>query len=52
MGMFNRDVVYQVNITGKIGQYLDILVENQGRISFGGNIRHNQKVYNFGFYWM
>ena len=52
MGMFNRDLVYQVNITGKVGQYLDILVENQGRIGFGTNMLHNKKVCNFGFYWM
>ena len=33
-----------VNITGRKGQKLDILVENMGRINYGAEINENQKV--------
>lgn len=34
-----------VNITGSIGQAVDILVENQGRIGYGKDINFNNKVF-------
>ncbi|XP_043920850.1 beta-galactosidase [Protopterus annectens] len=34
-GVLERDKVLSINITGKTGATLDILVENQGRINFG-----------------
>ncbi|XP_046336782.1 beta-galactosidase-like [Haliotis rufescens] len=43
MGILNRDLVWQVNITGEAGQYLDILVENQARIGFSTLMNYNQK---------
>ncbi|XP_046585318.1 beta-galactosidase-like [Haliotis rubra] len=43
MGIFNRDLTWQVNITGAAGQYLDILVENQGRIGFSTLMNYNLK---------
>ncbi|KAK6165619.1 hypothetical protein SNE40_022514 [Patella caerulea] len=42
-GIFIRDDVIQVNITGKQGQMLDILVENTGRIGFATLMNYNVK---------
>ncbi|ESO84522.1 hypothetical protein LOTGIDRAFT_236200 [Lottia gigantea] len=42
-GIFIRDDTTQVNITGKQGQYLDILVENTGRIGFATLMNYNTK---------
>ncbi|XP_041840027.1 beta-galactosidase [Melanotaenia boesemani] len=38
VGIFERDEVLTVNVTGKAGSQLDILVENMGRINYGRNI--------------
>ncbi|XP_059174646.1 beta-galactosidase-like [Physella acuta] len=42
-GLMDREKT-TVNITGKIGQAVDILVENQGRINYGKDINFNNKV--------
>lgn len=44
MGILERERETTVTITGMKGQYLDILVENQGRINFGSGILNNSKV--------
>uniref|UniRef100_A0A0B7ART6 Beta-galactosidase n=1 Tax=Arion vulgaris TaxID=1028688 RepID=A0A0B7ART6_9EUPU len=41
-GKLDRDTT-TVNITGALGVYVDILVENQGRIGFGSSINLNAK---------
>ena len=33
-----------ISLSGRKGQTLDILVENMGRINYGGEINENQKV--------
>lgn len=43
MGVFKMQETYVVNITGKAGQYLNILIENQGHITFGNTINKNFK---------
>ncbi|KAL3880342.1 hypothetical protein ACJMK2_032589 [Sinanodonta woodiana] len=42
-GIIERDKNTSVNITGVIGDYLDVLVENQARINYGNNINDNRK---------
>ncbi|XP_066506652.1 beta-galactosidase isoform X2 [Hoplias malabaricus] len=37
-GILERDKIITINITGKAGSRLDILVENMGRVNFGKNI--------------
>ncbi|XP_072366055.1 beta-galactosidase [Scyliorhinus torazame] len=41
-GILERNKVNTINITGQVGSTLDILVENMGRINFGGGI-HDPK---------
>ncbi|KAL5007876.1 hypothetical protein ScPMuIL_016682 [Solemya velum] len=43
LGVLERGGETDVNITGTKGQYLDILVENQGRIGFGSGMLNNSK---------
>ncbi|XP_025094507.1 beta-galactosidase-like [Pomacea canaliculata] len=43
MGILNRNIVTKVNVTGSPLQYLDILVENQGRIGYSSSINNNTK---------
>ncbi|KAM3864817.1 beta-galactosidase [Diretmus argenteus] len=38
VGILERDKVLTVNVTGKAGSQVDILVENMGRINYGKNI--------------
>lgn len=35
MGILERDKALTVNVTGKAGSQVDILVENMGRINYG-----------------
>ncbi|XP_023662067.1 beta-galactosidase [Paramormyrops kingsleyae] len=37
-GILERDKCQTINVTGKTGSQLDILVENMGRVNFGKNI--------------
>lgn len=43
MGVFKREKTFTMNITAKSGQYLNILVENQGHVTFGNTINDNRK---------
>ncbi|KAI4880206.1 hypothetical protein NFI96_020531 [Prochilodus magdalenae] len=38
VGILQRDKAISINVTGKAGSQLDILVENLGRVNFGRNI--------------
>lgn len=44
-GMLYRTDVTHVNVTGSVGQYLDILVENQGRVGFNTAMNFMRKVH-------
>ncbi|XP_062861639.1 beta-galactosidase-1-like protein [Trichomycterus rosablanca] len=37
-GVMERDVTLVINVTGREGDRLDVLVENMGRVNFGSNI--------------
>ncbi|KAM9305711.1 beta-galactosidase-1-like protein [Gastrophryne carolinensis] len=37
-GVLERDSVQDVNVTGAAGEWLDVLVENMGRINFGSEL--------------
>ncbi|KAI4905122.1 hypothetical protein NFI96_021417 [Prochilodus magdalenae] len=37
-GVMERDVVLVMNVTGRAGDQLDVLVENMGRVNFGNKI--------------
>uniref|UniRef100_A0A1A7WEN0 Beta-galactosidase n=1 Tax=Iconisemion striatum TaxID=60296 RepID=A0A1A7WEN0_9TELE len=39
VGILERNKVLSVNVTGKAGSQVDILVENMGRINFGNSIK-------------
>ncbi|XP_039611905.1 beta-galactosidase-1-like protein [Polypterus senegalus] len=41
-GVMERDTTLVLNVTGQEGDYLDILVENMGRINFGSNINERK----------
>ncbi|XP_048419814.1 beta-galactosidase isoform X2 [Stegostoma tigrinum] len=55
-GIMERNKVNTINITGQTGSRLDILLENMGRINYGGGI-HDFKGqvwingFNLGRYW-
>ncbi|XP_073503433.1 beta-galactosidase-1-like protein [Phyllobates terribilis] len=38
-GVLERDSLQNVNVTGKEGQWLDVLVENMGRINYGSDLK-------------
>ncbi|XP_063789903.1 beta-galactosidase-1-like protein isoform X2 [Pseudophryne corroboree] len=38
-GVLERDGIKEVNVTGKAGEWLDVLVENMGRINYGSDLR-------------
>ncbi|XP_056391358.1 beta-galactosidase-1-like protein [Hyla sarda] len=38
-GVLERDSLKNVNVTGKEGQWLDVLVENMGRINYGSDLK-------------
>ncbi|CAN9510342.1 unnamed protein product [Ophioblennius macclurei] len=38
MGILERDTAIIINVTGKVGSRVDMLVENMGRINYGKNI--------------
>ncbi|XP_075685279.1 beta-galactosidase-1-like protein [Rhinoderma darwinii] len=38
-GVLERDNLKEVNVTGKEGQWLDVLVENMGRINYGSDLK-------------
>lgn len=44
MGILERNKVITINVTGKAGSQVDLLVENMGRINYGKNI-NDFKVY-------
>lgn len=44
MGMLYRDEIIQVKVMGLAGQYLDIFVENQGRVGYGVAMNFMSKV--------
>lgn len=44
MGVLEWQWTYVMNITGKSGDFLNILVENQAHITFGSTINDNLKV--------
>ena len=45
MGIMDRQhTTTAVNITGKKGDTVDILVENMGRVNYGGDMVHQLKV--------
>ncbi|XP_025094509.1 beta-galactosidase-like isoform X2 [Pomacea canaliculata] len=48
MGMLYRDEIIQVKVMGLAGQYLDIFVENQGRVGYGVAMNFMSKgiIYN------
>ncbi|XP_068102079.1 beta-galactosidase-1-like protein isoform X2 [Hyperolius riggenbachi] len=37
-GVLERDGIPEVNVTGSTGEWLDVLVENMGRINFGSDL--------------
>lgn len=37
-GLLERDTTLAVNVTGRPGEQLDIVVENMGRVNFGSKI--------------
>lgn len=37
-GVMERDIALVVNVTGREGDQLDLLVENMGRVNFGHKI--------------
>lgn len=43
IGTIDRNSNTQLNVSGDVGQTLEILVENQGRICYGSQIRQNRK---------
>lgn len=43
-GLLNRNGATAFNMFALKGQTLDIIVENQGRINYGGQINDNKKV--------
>ncbi len=48
VGILERNKVITVNVTGKAGSQLDILVENMGRINYGRDI-NDFKVFFSGY---
>lgn len=48
VGVLERDIALTVNVTGKNGSQLDLLVENMGRINYGRHI-NDFKVLLGGF---
>ena len=38
VGILERDKALTVNVTGKAGSQVDVLVENMGRIDYGNDI--------------
>ncbi|XP_075037097.1 beta-galactosidase-1-like protein [Mixophyes fleayi] len=38
-GVLERDVAKAVKVTGKAGDWVDVLVENMGRINYGGDLK-------------
>lgn len=48
VGVLERDIALTVNVTGKNGSQLDLLVENMGRINYGRHI-NDFKVLPGGF---
>lgn len=48
VGVLERDIALTVNVTGKNGSQLDLLVENMGRINYGSHI-NDFKVLPGGF---
>lgn len=49
VGVLERDIALTVNVTGRNGSQLDLLVENMGRINYGRHI-NDFKVVTSGFY--
>ena len=43
-GFVDRNVITGMSLVAKQDQYMDIFVENQGRINFGSDILNNTKV--------
>lgn len=44
-GIFDRNGQKTMNITLKVNETIDILVENMGHIGFGSEMNNNSKVY-------
>ncbi|XP_070693908.1 beta-galactosidase-1-like protein [Pempheris klunzingeri] len=43
-GLLQRDTVLVMNVTGRQGDTVDILVENMGRVNFGSKINDNKGI--------
>ncbi|XP_072300484.1 beta-galactosidase-1-like protein isoform X2 [Eucyclogobius newberryi] len=45
-GLLERDIALVINVTGKQGDTVDILVENMGRVNFGSKINDYKGILN------